>query len=169
MDFLEALTYLKENYAAMIASGQELIGMAHTPNIREGEFFILSLGIIPASDRRYSERSTDENGVCDGFSCCLHGGFIEPNKDKSKDNDVYGFYVENNPKALIKTLPDFAEKISYAIHKPKGVESKLKIAGRLAELVPHVLINDLTTTKSGRKELKALAVSSMLTVDSDTW
>lgn len=162
MNFETALAYVKENHAALEQSGSKVLGVVHTPDDEEVEFYILDLEYQPAEERIYSARSTDDNGdMCGHYHCFLQGGSIP------ETYSIEGFYSGNTPSRLSKEIDGLADKMNYKIYEGAKALSGLMIAYALSELFPDLPCPDDMENDYGQRKFKAAAIKLINNLNTD--
>lgn len=162
MNFETALAYVKENHADLVRSGSKVLGVVHTPDDKEAEFYILELEYQPAEERIRSSRSTDDNGdMCGTYHCFLQGGSIP------ETYSLEGFYSGNTPSLLSKELEGLADKINYNVYEGGEALSGLMIAYALSELFPDLPCPDDMENDYGQRKFKAAAIELINNLNAD--
>lgn len=100
MDIIQAFKHLSENFDALLTKNSKILGVAHTPNDPEAEFYIIELSL--------DEDAKKEENI-NYFNVYLEGGNIPGN---SGFDDQYN---DENIENLMSEIPEFAKNISYQI------------------------------------------------------
>lgn len=104
MKIREALTYLKNNYETLKHPDTYLIGVAYTPNERDGEFSFISLSL----DEEEKQAGNDY------YQAWLEAGNLMAH-DGIEDS-----YADEDIEKLIASMPDFANDMNFQTYTLKN-------------------------------------------------
>lgn len=123
MNLKEALAYLTSHEEEINQTGQQVIGVAHTPDDGDADFYIIELSL--------DTTEFAENGIYN-FNVTMDGGRL------NSFEGVEDHFSDENIEALIEQLPEFAQTIQYKVYEleesPLGLESAFALRTIFPEL-----------------------------------
>lgn len=123
MEFRQALTYLISHEDEINNTGQQILGVAYTPDDGDADFYIVELSLDTTV---FAEKGMYY------FNASIEGGRL------LSSEGVEEYFGDENIDGLVQQLPEFAQTIQYMVYKLEDSPFGLASAFALQILFPEL-------------------------------